>query len=334
MGVHARSMSWYTDGPPGSPAPGSAAAEAQHALSSSPGGSSDASFDANMVIILAALLFALLFALGLNSLARCLIRWARRASAGEDGGGGGGIKKRALRSMPVEVYGACGAAEAVVANDVCAICLGEFADGEKVRVLPRCAHGFHVRCVDTWLLSHDSCPTCRGSVLDAAKAAAASAPAPAAGSRRQGGGETAAASPWSSDDVDSGGCAYGARWWWGHRSTQRHRRNERNRTRWKGATMASSCSRDTTPSLEGKKPHSLEGCRHGVAVLLREAVEKGDHHRDVEARLVGSGHFATLSSDCTSSVKNNRREKKVVRREEQKMYGWFRWLLNSKFYNK
>ncbi|CAD6229319.1 unnamed protein product [Miscanthus lutarioriparius] len=191
MGVHAKSMSWYMS-PPGSPAPGSAG-EAQHALSSSPGGSSDASFDTNMVIILAALLFALLFALGLNSLARCLIRWARRAPAGEAGGGAGGLKKRALRSIPVEVYGACGA-DGAVAADVCAICLGEFADGEKVRVLPRCAHGFHVRCVDTWLLSHDSCPTCRGSVLDGAIAkAAASAPAPAAGGSRRQDSEAAAA---------------------------------------------------------------------------------------------------------------------------------------------
>lgn len=182
MGVHARSMSWYMS-PPGSPAPGSAV-EGQRALRSS-----DGSFDTNMVIILAALLFALLFAMGLNSLARCLIRWARRAPAGEDGGAGG-LKKRALRSIPVEVYGACGAdGAAAVAADVCAICLGEFADGEKVRVLPRCAHGFHVRCVDTWLLSHDSCPTCRGSVLDGAKAAAS---APAAGGNRRQGSEAAA----------------------------------------------------------------------------------------------------------------------------------------------
>ncbi|CAO2166846.1 unnamed protein product [Urochloa humidicola] len=192
MGVHGRSMGWYL-GQPGSPAPGgSAAAEAQHALSSSPGGSSDASFDTNMVIILAALLFALLFALGLNSLVRCLIRWARRAAAeppdveGGAGGrkGGGGLKRRALRSLPVEVYGAA----AGVAADVCAICLGEFADGEKVRVLPRCAHGFHVPCVDAWLLSHDSCPTCRGTVLDAAATGNAKAAAAAAdgASRRQG----------------------------------------------------------------------------------------------------------------------------------------------------
>ncbi|RLM93647.1 hypothetical protein C2845_PM08G29500 [Panicum miliaceum] len=183
MGVHGRSMGWYL-GPPESPAPGSADAGAQHALSSSPGGG-DASFDTNMVIILAALLFAL----GFNQLARCLIRWARRASEGEAGAGaggrGGGLKRRALRSIPVEVYGACGA-------DVCAICLGEFADGEKVRVLPRCAHGFHVRCVDTWLLSHDSCPTCRGTVLEAAEPGKAKAASSAAGGSRRQGSEAAA----------------------------------------------------------------------------------------------------------------------------------------------
>uniref|UniRef100_A0A0A9E683 RING-type domain-containing protein n=1 Tax=Arundo donax TaxID=35708 RepID=A0A0A9E683_ARUDO len=181
MGVYARSMSWNM-GPPGSPAPPGSAAEAQHALSSSPG-AGDASFDTNMVIILAALLFAL----GINSLVRCLIRWARRSSAGEDGAGAGGLKKSALRSIPVEVYGACGAD---VGAYVCAICLGEFADGEKVRVLPRCGHGFHARCVDTWLLSHDTCPTCRGSVLDGAASgatkAATSAAAASGGSRRPG----------------------------------------------------------------------------------------------------------------------------------------------------
>jgi E3 ubiquitin-protein ligase ATL10/75/76/77/78 len=73
-----------------------------------------------------------------------------------------------------------------VAADVCAICLGEFADGDKVRVLPRCAHGYHVRCVHTWLASHDSCPTCRGSVLDGAASRSANANAAAGGSQRPG----------------------------------------------------------------------------------------------------------------------------------------------------
>ncbi|XP_062232583.1 RING-H2 finger protein ATL74-like [Phragmites australis] len=130
-----------------------------------------ASFDTNMVIILAALFFALLFAIGLNSLARCALRCGGRGAAdggeGETAGGAscvGGIRKRALRSIPVEVYG--GGEGAKAEEDVCAICLGEFADGEKVRVLPRCRHGFHVRCVDAWLVSRGSCPTCRRPVMD------------------------------------------------------------------------------------------------------------------------------------------------------------------------
>ena len=136
----------------------------------------DSAFDTNVVIILAALFFAVLFAIGLNSLARCALRHRGRgaaAVAADEAGAsaraarraGGGIKTSALRSLPVKVYG-CGE----VIDDVCAICLGEFVDGEKVRVLPRCAHGFHVRCVDAWLVSHGSCPTCRCPVMEGASA--------------------------------------------------------------------------------------------------------------------------------------------------------------------
>lgn len=122
-----------------------------------------ASFDANVVIILAALFFALLLAVGLNSLARCALR------CGGAGASAGGIKRRALRSIPVEAYG--GGAEG---DDVCAVCLGEFAGGDRVRVLPRCGHGFHAPCVDAWLLSRGSCPTCRRPVVGAAGGKAAS----------------------------------------------------------------------------------------------------------------------------------------------------------------
>uniref|UniRef100_A0ACD5U2T0 Uncharacterized protein n=1 Tax=Avena sativa TaxID=4498 RepID=A0ACD5U2T0_AVESA len=139
----------------------------------------DSAFDTNVVIILAALFFALLFAVGLNSLARCALRCGGRGGAAAADGetaaasaraarrNGGGIKRRVLRSLPVEVYGA-GDGEDI--DDVCAICLGEFVDGEKVRVLPRCGHGFHVRCVDAWLVSHGSCPTCRRPVIEGAPA--------------------------------------------------------------------------------------------------------------------------------------------------------------------
>lgn len=45
----------------------------------------------------------------------------------------------------------------------CAICLSEFVMGEEVTVLPKCKHGFHVKCMERWTSasSHTSCPTCR-----------------------------------------------------------------------------------------------------------------------------------------------------------------------------
>ncbi|KAJ0430636.1 putative transcription factor C2H2 family [Helianthus annuus] len=45
----------------------------------------------------------------------------------------------------------------------CAVCLGEFEEDEDVRIMPECAHVFHVSCIDMWLFSHDSCPLCRAN---------------------------------------------------------------------------------------------------------------------------------------------------------------------------
>ncbi|KAF8693466.1 hypothetical protein HU200_038863 [Digitaria exilis] len=41
---------------------------------------------------------------------------------------------------------------------------GGLEDGEEARFLPRCGHGFHAECVDTWLSSHTTCPLCRLTV--------------------------------------------------------------------------------------------------------------------------------------------------------------------------
>ncbi|KAG0473733.1 hypothetical protein HPP92_015590 [Vanilla planifolia] len=124
-------------------------------------------FDTNMVIILAALLCALICVLGLNSIVRCLLRCGRRIASETPEGASArlssiGVKKRALRRIPVTIYGSC---TNILATE-CTICLGEFTDGEKIRILPICNHGFHLRCIDTWLASHSSCPTCRHSLLD------------------------------------------------------------------------------------------------------------------------------------------------------------------------
>ena len=129
--------------------------------------STEANFDTNMVIILAALLCALICALGLNSIVRCALRCSHRLAFETPDEAAArlaakGLKKSTLRQIPIAVYGS---GFEVPATE-CPICLGEFVDGEKVRVLPNCNHGFHVRCIDTWLQSHSSCPTCRQSLLD------------------------------------------------------------------------------------------------------------------------------------------------------------------------
>jgi hypothetical protein len=62
--------------------------------------------------------------------------------------------------------GASPVAAGVWAEAECAICLAELDDLEggervRVRVLPACGHGFHAACVEAWLATRASCPTCR-----------------------------------------------------------------------------------------------------------------------------------------------------------------------------
>ena len=67
----------------------------------------------------------------------------------------------------------------------CAICLGAARQGDAVRVLPSCAHVFHVACVDTWLASSSSCPVCR-ALVEPPPPPPSSSSAAAAGSSVQG----------------------------------------------------------------------------------------------------------------------------------------------------
>ncbi|KAK7257662.1 hypothetical protein RIF29_31802 [Crotalaria pallida] len=49
--------------------------------------------------------------------------------------------------------------------DDCAICLEEFREGEKVKMIVYCNHVFHPHCIDTWLAKHVTCPICRCNKL-------------------------------------------------------------------------------------------------------------------------------------------------------------------------
>lgn len=118
-------------------------------------------FDAHMVVILAAILCALIGAVGVNSIIRCALRcgyrFGRERAAQESAPG---LKKRELTLIPIGVYGS----DANIKSTDCGICLAQFEEGDKLRMLPICNHGFHLTCIDTWLLSHSSCPNCRHSV--------------------------------------------------------------------------------------------------------------------------------------------------------------------------
>ncbi|KAM0055970.1 putative transcription factor C2H2 family [Helianthus debilis subsp. tardiflorus] len=48
----------------------------------------------------------------------------------------------------------------------CAVCLCEFSQQDKLRLLPLCSHAFHIHCIDTWLLSNSTCPLCRGTLFN------------------------------------------------------------------------------------------------------------------------------------------------------------------------
>ncbi|KAJ6816763.1 RING-H2 finger protein ATL60-like [Iris pallida] len=65
-----------------------------------------------------------------------------------------------LGSLPVAVFRSRGF-ELDGGGPDCAVCLSELADGEAVRLLPKCGHGFHVGCIDMWFGSNSTCPLCR-----------------------------------------------------------------------------------------------------------------------------------------------------------------------------
>ncbi|KAG0499646.1 hypothetical protein HPP92_004337 [Vanilla planifolia] len=68
-----------------------------------------------------------------------------------------GVESSTVRSIPVIIYKQSEFKDWLE----CSVCLCDLTDGEETRLLPKCNHGFHLECIDTWFQSHSTCPLCR-----------------------------------------------------------------------------------------------------------------------------------------------------------------------------
>uniref|UniRef100_A0A453PUV9 RING-type E3 ubiquitin transferase n=1 Tax=Aegilops tauschii subsp. strangulata TaxID=200361 RepID=A0A453PUV9_AEGTS len=139
------------------------------------------------ILFIVAVLAIVFFVCGLlHLLARHLLRLRRRRRAARDDAEGSvtafqgqlqqlfhlhdaGVDQAFIDALPVFLYRnvVVGAGEGGKDPFDCAVCLCEFAPDDQLRLLPKCSHAFHLECIDTWLLSHSTCPLCRQSLLAA-----------------------------------------------------------------------------------------------------------------------------------------------------------------------
>ncbi|KAI3707722.1 hypothetical protein L6452_26351 [Arctium lappa] len=69
-----------------------------------------------------------------------------------------GLHESVIRSIPIFQF------QKHKDSSECAVCLAEFQHDEKLRMIPNCAHVFHIDCIDVWLQNNPNCPLCRNSI--------------------------------------------------------------------------------------------------------------------------------------------------------------------------
>ncbi|KAM1023228.1 hypothetical protein TB2_044011 [Malus domestica] len=125
-------------------------------------GSSSSKFDIKMVVVMVVLVLVF-FILGFLSVytRQCaqtrlhgrMVRNGSRMARGLD--------PAVIETFPAFIYSDVKALKLGQDALECAVCLQEFQDHETLRLIPKCDHVFHPDCIDTWLLSHSTCPVCR-----------------------------------------------------------------------------------------------------------------------------------------------------------------------------
>ncbi|KAK6287366.1 hypothetical protein POUND7_013545 [Theobroma cacao] len=121
-------------------------------------------FDTNVLIVISILICSLISSLGLFCIVKCALKCSSLVAAEPDANppsklANAGVEQKALKAFPTVKY--TSELKLPGLDTACVICLSEFAAGERLRILPKCNHGFHTHCIDQWLSAHSSCPTCR-----------------------------------------------------------------------------------------------------------------------------------------------------------------------------
>ncbi|KAG7611689.1 Zinc finger RING-type [Arabidopsis suecica] len=86
-----------------------------------------------------------------------------------------GLDESVIRAIPIfkfkkrydqndGVFTGEGEEEEEKRSQECSVCLSEFQDEEKLRIIPNCSHLFHIDCIDVWLQNNANCPLCRTRV--------------------------------------------------------------------------------------------------------------------------------------------------------------------------
>lgn len=71
-----------------------------------------------------------------------------------------GVDEATLSSYPKLLYSQVKKGTSTTAS-CCSICLVDYKETDTIRLLPDCAHLFHLNCVDPWIRIHPTCPICR-----------------------------------------------------------------------------------------------------------------------------------------------------------------------------
>jgi hypothetical protein len=70
-----------------------------------------------------------------------------------------GVDEATLSSYPKLLYSQVKKGSSTASS--CSICLVDYRETDMLRLLPDCAHLFHLNCVDPWIRKHPTCPICR-----------------------------------------------------------------------------------------------------------------------------------------------------------------------------